>query len=783
MNIREDHDSKAVSVLSGLLRLEKAIEGLMPVSRQVQGIANLVHQEVHRFITGGMRNIELPHHETVTQENWYPTLQTFLNEVNLGDLDQRFTLYTKGVGGLVSSTRSITGALGQLYQRSSSSPAAKLDALSLKLLETDTVHRRPLIHELLLSANQLASASQLFRGHYHEAITPVVARSGTDASASQEATGIRFPVAAPVLDFLLETQDRAPCDDPGEATGALWSNWVAGEGEVIRQVGKDRANCIDNSGDPRMIGWLVSNLSSSTIPIDVDERRKMVPHLNAAAGFQHLRAAKFLNSEAHNGYSDYFCFRLTELLLLREELDRAEINLELRPVHKHLVDQQIAVLLHSFHEHFVSSDGRTAKEHMEEFLSSIGIRIDTLGPYVSSIINNWESLVRQGETHVEEFYQPVRAKEQQSEIDKAAAPIVALKNTLELYRKRNAAIARIVEGETHTLEWQEPIEILGARAQRKPGLFYRRDTWTSGEGKLTKAEAFECALLQELVRESDVLNWVFTDIGPSLTKCAEWMAEQGHKVTKVQLRDALQSWLMEEEESTNLRSYLQSQGLWPAASPIETSEISELQELKLNGEDVREAFLLENLSVTSMVNYWQAIHRARQGLVAEYEPPDTLLYFASDSNEELQIAQEVISRMESKFVDIGGHTAKNKPVAMGNVLQRQDMLGIFHTNMRARFMKDGWDMRYAFEHGAYLAAAKQGYGATHDTSGIMYDRNTRIADGFEQSEVLKPIKHMLGTPFPMRTGAKSDFVLFSPGGPADVPADVPTTDVNSFQPV
>jgi len=789
MEITASNEERAIQYTRGALRLQRAVDNLELWSSLIRDILQDFYREASILMTG-------------VEEEILPTMMEILDNENPSTVLKGFAQSQQGITGRytdfsqeILSCLQDEVAMKMIELEIAEDP--ELKQLCETLVEDDGEFDQSILSDLMLNGNQFAYGIMAFRSAFNEKLSTVTIPDGESA--------ITMSLPAPTLDFLQREQRMEGYQQEGVALRVLWQNWnEAKEGDAAK-VGKHNTNCFENAGDPRLYHWAIEHFSDADVPLDTSERKEMVQHANTFAHDYHMRAAIELNSIDHEGSLQYFVHAFTKIIVLQNKIDirggsDANVNL-----HRELLRQQIAILVSAMQEYHQSRPGYTTQEHVEEALNTLANRYPHLGDYIEPLLLElrWKELAAEGEGLKDEIFKEQIEAEQQADTDAKAKPIIDAKKAIEKLHRQKLGVIRIVTAEAKMAMWEEPLEYLPMIAEDKSALYYQRNTSRTPDGKLSKAEAFEIQLLAELARKNGVTNWIFTEADGNIRGMHNWMASQGVCTSQEWIKKEIQTWIRSEGQWDGLRQHLGSEGKWPGLIAVEQDVLDsqgDYEQLRKRQERRGgNAYIQEEVAVTSMVNYWQALNRTIQDLAIDGIEVSIALFNGYQSQDETNKAAQLIKKLKmSSFIDVGGWTAQNKQ--RGNICPRDEMMGIHHTNMTQGYHDCDFEVEDAFQHAAFVAAQKEGFGKTHQTSAIEFAGNDRILNRFSedhddegssddnrQRNELKPYIKELGWSFRVGRGSNNydaaEYVCFTPGGPASAPVDIEEEVEDDHQPV
>lgn len=776
MEITATNQERAIQFTRGVLRIERATGNLGLWNSSIEPILEELYREARLLMTGG-EEIEMPSCGYMLEHNDSAEALAEFAGAQQG-ISGRYRDFSTGIHDCL--LEEISMKMVELEEREE----PELALLCKSLIADEDDFDQTILSDLMFNGNQLAYEIVEFRKAFYEKLCTVTIPDGSST--------IAMSIPAPTLDFLQREQCMEGYQHGGVALRASWEDWNEAKNGAAATVGKHNTNCFKNSGDPRLYHFALEHFSDTDVPLDTAERTAMMQHANTFAHDYHMRAALELNSLDHEGSLQYFVHAITTIMTLQHQIDlRGESDPNVH-LHRELLQQQIAVLVSAMQEYHQSSLGVTTQEELEDALSPLATQCPHLGDYIEPLLLElrWKELAAEGKELKDEIFKEQIASEEQVATDATAKPIIDATKAIEKLERQKLGVIRIVTAEAKRGMWEEPLEYLPMMAEDKAALYYQRNTWRTNNGTLSKAEAFELQLLAELARKNEVTNWVFTEADGNIKGMHDWMASQGVCTSQEWIKREIQAWIRSGGEWNELRQHFRSEGKWPGLVAVEqdvTERDGDEQLLKKRQERRSgNVYIQEEKAVTSMVNYWQALNRTIQELGEDGIDVNIALFNGLQSTGETNKAAQLIIKLEKgSWIDVGGWTAQNKQ--RGNICPRADMMGIHHTNMTRGYNDSSFDVEDAFQHGAFVAAQKEGYGKTHQTSGIEFAGNQRIYDGFTDQEDLSGYRKNVDWSFKMGRGSNNydaaEYVCFTPGGPASAPVDIEEETEDDHQPV
>jgi len=744
MELTATNDEKISVMTRGLLRLEKAAHEQHLFKSDIQPILNAIYIEVCMMLTGDS-HAELPTYEDILeQEDPLGTLENIVRSNDRGGFNRFFN------DNRLSDARreQLTLGIGMTMIELETAESENLPKLTQILFENDKEYDQTVFSDLMLNGNEMALGADEFRRTFYEAVNPLAVKAGDDELM------MRLP--APTIDYLQKDQYKHGYSDPTLVVESIWANWQEGTGAIVKAAGKHSVDCFENEGDPRLFRWFLEDMSNPSSELTLDDRKQMILHANCYAHEIHKDAAKALNTQDHEGASEYFVHELTRLIMLQSEVDSRGGTDPSVNLHRRFLEQQISILVYCMQEYYLTSQDSSAQEYVEEVFCSLGQQVSHLGPYISKFTTHstWKERAEEGGKLKDTLYKGQLDLEEQSRHDGGVQKIKSDQLESQQLERKKLAVTRIMKGEAEsTAGWEEPLEFLSARAREPKAIFYNRDTWRAGGGKLSKAEAFEMSLLSTLAEDQEVTNWIFTEPNRNINDIQVWLRSEGIIISSEQLKQEIQTWLRCDGRWKGLRQYLFGEGKWPA-----------------------DRGAMENNIVTAQVNYWQSICRTKLDLEDQGAEISLVLLFADVSLNESQKAAKLIKSLGGeKFIDIGGWS--NEVQSKGNPFTREEMMVIHHTNMTRGYENSHYNTEDAFNHAAFAVAQGEcGYGKTHQTSAIEFANNQRIENQYADSDDLKYHKNSLGWSYKVpgnhNAFGVSDYVCYTPGGPAGAAIEI-----------
>lgn len=623
------------------------------------------------------------------------------------------------------------------------------------LTEVQNGYDTPIYVDLMLNASEIAQHSDVFRNVFHSSVAPM--KIGPDDGHT-----IDMNVASPVVDYMFRDHERRI--DPVDMQTIVLS--------VESWKGKTTANetedCYTESEDGlRDLRWVTERFSRELGDIPSEVLTALAQHTNHASLTAHTLAAYSLNSDNHDGAENYFLTELLRLLMLMDALDASEDgDPRAKNRHRKLLREQIAVLLHGMETTYMPYNGSCAKEVIESDLQLMGTKVEYLKPYMVIPLNEWEQLVQTGSVVVDDMHRDKREEAENNKVENFGKGIAKEAEKNKLREHRVLSCIKVMQRESHTYGWEEPLEFLDLRAEEAQGILYHRETSYSTSGKLTNSQAFELQMLRKMAISHDMNTWVFTMINREINEMCEFLRTQNLTVKPQKMQAEISLWLNSESENdTALRTHLSKESCWPSSA---------------------EAF--EDWRVTGRIAYLEGIRNARC-MVAEETgtSPMVATLFGQYQHSEAAKAKKIIEALGSKFIDIGGFGA---PYLIGKGHRRESLMTIEHclaTNSLSGEGTDAFCVREGLCHGAWVVGKDKGFGIPHKTSAMECKNNNRPYETLNADPQTKELAAKLAKAFMIKGNGYPrdpvDYVLFSPQGDAQSPMPLIEQDDDTREPV
>lgn len=700
-------------------------------------ITHLVHNSL-KFLLSRFSDIDLPMDPSEMEQN--PARFVENHEARSRSKFQRikeYTSFTSAAGKIMSFRRDIRQQLlsAEAYDETFARQ------ISDALLTQPSAETPPIYVDLQLHGAELAEYSGVFRDQFYEAVACMPFRGS-----------VNFNMGVPMVTADYLYRDHGKDLDPitaAELTVQM-NGWYA-KHQYCQKTGGFLHHYYRGQ---KAIRWLQDNFSSDEAgEISQEMRTDMMAHANPQALYMHDIAAFKLNSAQNDGAEHYYVIEMIRLLVKKYELQQKEGTVQNRRnlyEHQALISQQISVLIHSLETSYASFDGISGKEMMEEALSMVAMSQEELAPLISDVLTKWERHSRTGkeQSHrLERRRQEEVADTEQVQLGKKIQKNAEAQTELE---KRKIGMVSVMKEESNSYGWELPLEFLEARAKEKRGIVYHRSSSLLSSGKLSNAQVFEMSMVQEMARKHDMRHWFYTDANSSICTMTEWARSQDMLVTSDVVMKSIEQWLTETSDPESLRVHLIRNELWPESAEI-----------------------FEEGKISSCIQYWQAVCKARLELEADGIEPTIQLSFGTTMNQHAKDTGKQIKKLDGKYIEIGGRAAE---YTFGRVRRRrQDHMTIEHViasdDYKEDANKDTFSVEWGFRYGAYVIGQKEGngFGAPHKTSAIEYKGNMRLQENFQNNEALEKFAPHVFEAFTMQgTGEwrnePVDYVLFSPGG-------------------